>query len=235
MTPGPTLVLQCPNCPTQVSHMTTASGNTFGATFYTDGQRFAPMMPSPKYLVRCPGCRTVHRLKDLEEVDSYHWYVAELPGLRSVDEKKKARELNEAKQAKYEDLPRYELVQAKDYFEFASSHAKDKKEELYLRTLGWRAGNDSRRKGVDTLDFDMLEVDNLRRLLHLAEGNKDFPQILVAEIYRELGLFHEAEAVLNQMSQAADSISEFERESLPFYLSLVQKKVTAVQELVTSN
>ena len=235
MTPGPTLVLQCPTCPTQVCHMTTASGNTFCATYYTDGQRSAPMMPSPKYLVRCPGCQTVHRLNDLEEVDSYHWYVAELPGLRSADEKKKARELNEAKQAKYEDLPRYELVQAKDYFEFASSHAKDKKEELYLRTLGWRTGNDSRRKGVDTLDFDMLEVDNLRRLLHLAEGNKDFPQILVAEIYRELGLFHEAEAVLNQMSQAADSISEFERESLPFYLSLVQKKVTAVQELVTSN
>ena len=26
MTPGPTLVLQCPTCPTQVSHMTTAPG-----------------------------------------------------------------------------------------------------------------------------------------------------------------------------------------------------------------
>ena len=83
------------------------------------------------------------------------------------------------------------------------------------------------------MDFDMLEVDNLRRLLHLTEGNADFPQILVAEMYRELGLFHEAHAVLTQLSDPNNTISEFERESLPFYLSLIKNKDARVQELTT--
>ena len=233
MTPGPTLVLKCLSCSTLVAHRTTASGNTFGATFYTDGHRVAPMMPASSYLVRCPGCQAVQRLKDLEKVDSYSSDLAFLPGSKMDAELKEAKQLAAAKQDKYKNLPSYQRAEAKDYFDFASSRANDKKEELHLRVLGWRIGNETRRKTGTAMDFDMLEVDNLRRLLHLTEGNADFPQILVAEMYRELGLFHEAHAVLTQLSDPNNTISEFERESLPFYLSLIKNKDARVQELTT--
>ena len=233
MTPGPTLVLKCLSCPTLVTHRTTASGNTFGATFYTDGHRVAPMMPASSYLVRCPGCQAVQRLKDLEKVDSYSSYQVFLPGTQTDAELKEAKQLAAGKQDKYKDLPSYQRAEARDYFDFASSRANDKKEELHLRVLGWRIGNETRRKTGTAMDFDMLEVDNLRRLLHLAEGDKDFPQILVAEIYRELGLFHEAHAVLSQLNDPSSEISTFERESLPFYLALVEDKDARVQELPT--
>jgi hypothetical protein len=138
-----------------------------------------------------------------------------------------------AKQDKYKDLPSYQRAEAKDYFDFASSRANDKKEELHLRVLGWRLGNDTRRKTGASMDFDMLEVDNLRRLLHLTEGNADFPQVLVAEMYRELGLFHEAHAILSQLTDPNSKISDFERASLRFYVSLIKNKDARVQELTT--
>lgn len=232
MTPGPTLILKCQRCPTLVPHRTIASGNTFGATFYTDGQRVAPMMPISSYLVSCPDCGTVQRLKDMKEVDSYRWRLGYLPGEKSEEEIKEAQRLNEQKQDQYEDLPSYERATATDYFEFASSHPKDKKEEIHLRVLGWRIGNDARRKGENAVELDMLEIDNLRRILHLTEGDSNFPQILIVEIYRELGLFDEAEALLKQLEAPESEISEFERESLPFYINLVNKKDSRVQELI---
>ena len=44
MLPGPTIIKKCLVCSKSIEHHTIGSGNTFGATFWTDGKREAPML-----------------------------------------------------------------------------------------------------------------------------------------------------------------------------------------------
>jgi len=233
MLPGPTVVLKCLNCATLVRELTTASGNTFGAIFYTDGYRDAPMLPTPMYLVRCPGCDGVNRLKDLERVDTYRLFSNFLTDAKTDGEVRQAKKANSAKQKKYEGLPHCESASELDYFDFARSQAYDIEEEVYLRITGWRIGNHSRRKKEIPLAFNKLEEENLRRLLQLVEGKKNFPQVLVVEMYRELGQFVDAKALLSKLSEPSSEISDFERENLPFYEALIKNCDVRVQRLPT--
>ena len=56
MLPGPILIKQCPQCQKLFSESTLASGNTIGATFWTDGKCEAPMLPETPWLVKCAHC-----------------------------------------------------------------------------------------------------------------------------------------------------------------------------------
>jgi hypothetical protein len=38
-------------------HSSISSGNTFGAVYYTDGRRVAPMRPNTPSVVRCGSCK----------------------------------------------------------------------------------------------------------------------------------------------------------------------------------
>ena len=51
MLPGPTTIKRCPGCKGLLAEGTLASGNTLGATFWTDGKREAPMLPEMPWLV----------------------------------------------------------------------------------------------------------------------------------------------------------------------------------------
>lgn len=44
MQPSPDIIIRCPHCKCTEKFMGIASGNTFGATFYSDGFVSAPMM-----------------------------------------------------------------------------------------------------------------------------------------------------------------------------------------------
>jgi hypothetical protein len=56
MMPGPTIVRKCPHCEQSVAQDSLASGNTIGATFWSDGRMIAPMLPDSLDLVKCPKC-----------------------------------------------------------------------------------------------------------------------------------------------------------------------------------
>ncbi|MFZ4580311.1 MAG: hypothetical protein ACOYOB_18160, partial [Myxococcota bacterium] len=74
MTPGPTIINKCSACAKLVEQATIGSGNTFGATFWTDGKREAPMLPDPLWLVMCPHCQAplwVDELEVLGEIDPW--------------------------------------------------------------------------------------------------------------------------------------------------------------------
>jgi len=51
MLPGPTIVRKCSTCGKLIAQPTLLSGNTFGARFWTDGKREAPMLPEQPWLV----------------------------------------------------------------------------------------------------------------------------------------------------------------------------------------
>jgi len=44
------------------------SGNTFGATFWTDGKRDAPMLPDLPEFVKCPHCKLLLWINEQEEL-----------------------------------------------------------------------------------------------------------------------------------------------------------------------
>ncbi len=72
MLPGPNILHQCTNCGKQFYSESFGSGNTFDATFWSDGYVDAPMYPDYPPFVRCPHCKTGLWLDKLEE-------LAELP------------------------------------------------------------------------------------------------------------------------------------------------------------
>ncbi len=50
------------------------SGNTFGAKYYTDGRRVAPMLPEVPAVVLCQGCAGAFWLSQAEEAGTYEPY-----------------------------------------------------------------------------------------------------------------------------------------------------------------
>lgn len=97
MLPGPTIIRRCPHCEGQVRQSTWASGNTFGARFWTDGKAVGSMLPDETPLAKCPHCCRLIWLPDAEEVDridhlligrlrqappSYRWKCLEIPDAR---------------------------------------------------------------------------------------------------------------------------------------------------------
>lgn len=56
MIPGNAKIVKCPYCGTKKELFTMVSGNTFGATFWSDNKRIAPMLPIVSPVQKCPGC-----------------------------------------------------------------------------------------------------------------------------------------------------------------------------------
>ena len=68
MLPGPTIIRRCSQCDQLIEESTIMSGNTFGATYWTDGKREAPMLPNTLWLVQCPHCQALAWLDEQEQV-----------------------------------------------------------------------------------------------------------------------------------------------------------------------
>jgi len=68
MLPGLTIIKKCSACSKLIKQETISSGNTFGATFWTDGKREAPMLPEQPWLVMCPHCHVPLWIDELEEL-----------------------------------------------------------------------------------------------------------------------------------------------------------------------
>ena len=57
MNPGHSQSLTCPYCGEKKDIMSLISGNTFGATIWSDNKRVAPMLPDISIIQKCPKCR----------------------------------------------------------------------------------------------------------------------------------------------------------------------------------
>jgi hypothetical protein len=68
MLPGPIKIKKCSNCYGLIREFTLMSGNTFGATFWTDGYRDAPMLPEQLWLIKCPHCKMLLWIDEQENL-----------------------------------------------------------------------------------------------------------------------------------------------------------------------
>jgi hypothetical protein len=193
MTPGPTLVIRCPLCSQLGKYRTVASGNTFGAVFYTDGKRVAPMLPDTPRVSRCASCRGAFWLETAEEIGQFT-EQREQPANIDTDW---------LKAGYLEEPDEGEFLEALDRL-ISSTPA----EERSIRLLAWWRGNDRHRGPLPAPAVDNPEVlnrrhDNMRALLPLLATAESTDLIMRAEVLRQLGEFELATKVLTRHFPAA--------------------------------
>ena len=208
MTPGPTLIYSCSTCEKNIAYCTIESGNIFGARFWTDGKRDAPMLPEEPWLIKCPHCDTliwVDELTQLGEID--HWY----------SDGSDADEFADVQSAITPSLMDYA------YFNMATISYPQK--EHYVRLQTWWAFNDCRRESQE-LPLSSIEIENLHAFINLLDENEENDRLMKAEVYRELGEFAVAEKLLampfgDELKQATELIR-----------NLNNKGITSVTEMI---
>ena len=66
MLPDHSALLRCPHCSALKEVLQLMSGNTIGATLWSDAKQIAPMLPRVSYIQRCPTCgKYFFRTKDV--------------------------------------------------------------------------------------------------------------------------------------------------------------------------
>ena len=171
MTPGPTIIRECPSCTKSVREETLASGNTFGATFWSDGKREAPMLPSLPDLVRCPFCNSL-------------FWLSKARKLKSVDPWRMEEPSEEDGADPIEPV-------AEDFLEaIRIGLAKDADQEQYFRIRAWHAANDLLRYDPNLPVESVISgamVENMRAIYSGLDKIDPGERIMMAELSRELG------------------------------------------------
>ncbi len=182
---GPEKVLSCPHCAAPARLFTLRSGNTSGAVFWTDGKMSAPMLPQAPTITRCQAC-------------SLAYWISDAPVLGEM-----ALSSAGAYPSEWTSAPEVaHLGEADLLAALAEGLGSDPARELALRNLAWQAANDARRPPafdptrVTAADLSPAAVENLARLLELADPDTPEGRLVRAEGARELGRFEEALAAL---------------------------------------
>ena len=199
-------ILQCSACTGHVKRHLLASGNNLGARYWTDGWQDAPMMPEQPALVKCPHCRALVWIDDLEE-------LAELDRFMDSD-------------PEYPGAMEYTELAANDYLQYANEHADlPENRQLYVRMYAWWRSNDARRDAEKPAAPTDEERNNMIKLAALLNLDDDNDRIMRAEIMRQLGEFTAAKEILK------GSFSEEMQRAVEIIRNLTEKQVSPVAEM----
>lgn len=192
MTPGPTLIVKPPGCTTPLKIRTLGSGNTSGAVRWTDSKCEAPHLPDQPWLKKHPLEHVLFWSDECERIDSIANFWKPDP-----------------KNELWQDLAIAEVPTEQDYFSALDAGMGDTPQKLrYLRTRLWWVGNDPiRQSPVHTLPPPHL--DNLARLALVLSDDDPQQRLLKAEVFRELGFFKDALALLE-----SDSFGELQENAM---------------------
>ena len=188
MTPGSTHVVHCPSCDQLGAYPSIASGNTFGAVYYTDGRRVAPMLPDAPSVVCCGGCSGVFWLELATEVGEYSPWGSDV---ESIDPTWTcAARLVEPDEQQY-------LAALEQLVAAQPQRARE------ARLFAWWRGNDRLRGerpsgSNDTPQIISQRHANMRQLIALLDTAEPSDQLMRAEALRQLGEFDQAVAILSK-------------------------------------
>ena len=188
MMPGPTIIRECPHCKGHFKEDTIASGNTFGARYWTDGKMEADMLPEVDWLVVCPNCLKPLWIEFTAEVGR-----VERPFKESEGDYKGADKLEHG-----------HTPTAESYLMALRDASLSPEDQAYIRFRLWRLWNDPRRKSRKPQPLKNYEIMNLEALLKLLDGEDIDELVTKAEINRELGRFNEAIQLLDWPDKSAD-------------------------------
>ena len=181
MMPGPISVVIPKGGVTPVKIRSLLSGNTIGATFWTDGKCQGPMLAEYSWLLKYKGENLLFWDGEYVEIDSY-------PAVLTCNEKLEP----------WFGLEYAETPEEKDYFRALKlGLGSTREKQKYLRLQLWWAGNDRLRRSP-AAKLSKRHIENLEALLPLLKMEKSEDRLIRAEVLRELGRFDEALQALNR-------------------------------------
>ena len=187
MNPGKPQIVKCPFCGAEKELLSLMSGNTFGAIYWSDNKRDAPMLPRVSYVQKCPKCGKYY-IKSRQEVRyAEDGFCLEL-GTLTYPEMKEA------------------FAQLKD------EGFNDVDEECNVRVLLLHTYNDYFFRGE--LDKQPSEEDKefIVKNIHWLIENWAQDDILKAELYREAGDMNEAIEILDNVNVTEEFLVKIKNE-----------------------
>ncbi len=180
MIPGPANILSCPFCGGTKEVMSLISGNTLGATVWSDTRRHYPMLPEVSPIQECPHC---HKFYFIEQAQHQH----------SDDSESVRRSFG-----KLGELTFTQLVEAKKQMDTLSL---TKMQRWVLNHQLFMAYNDCFRRGPEkecVLPTEEQKQIYLTAIDELLEGidKLESYELFHAELLRELGRFEESKQIL---------------------------------------
>ena len=171
----------CSSCSRPIIDNCMMSGNTLGATLWTDGVIAAPMMMRECLCTLCPYCNAPIWLNELKSVKPEGWY-------------------GEDTLAEYPEAEGLPMVTSDEYMDLLANHSFPHEKERYLREYVWHYNNDFRRDNDRVSPLDEKERENLVALVELLDDDMQEDLLEKAEIFRELGEFNHAEELLDKVT-----------------------------------
>jgi hypothetical protein len=195
MIPGADQAYQCPHCGNFLWRRTLTSGNTAGATTFSDGKMVAPMLPKFPDLTKCKKCNSIIWLSDLAEIQNWGSWSSYILGCI---------------------FGQYvAFLGIEDLFS-ALAITNDKEKEKFIRIKIWWAFNDrvrKRRKIFIKENDEKLWEQNCLALINLLDKNDANQKIMIAELYRNLGQFDSCMELINSLPKDIDWLKDkFQRE-----------------------
>lgn len=175
MLPAKPNILKCPYCGGLRRISALMSGNTFGASQWSDAKREFPMLPKTSLVMRCPHCKRYHFYDSKQIVGTCETYGQSSFGNLSYASLKEALEQLHPTGDNELDL-RILLVHAYN--------------DLYGGCPGTR--NPKEAPAAERQFF----MNNAQRIIEIHSDN----QLFCAELYREMGEFDQALAILRSIS-----------------------------------
>jgi hypothetical protein len=191
---GPNFVYKCPKCGKFTTNRSLLSGNTTGATLYSDGRMIAPMLMEFPFITKCERCKEFYWLVDKNLLGVYGY------------EYKYYSKIYTASCAVFLSLHEYiEAINMKIY--------TNKDEENYLRLRLWWAfnhrtredenifiSNDKTRENKNIfIDKDDKEIyeSNCIKMIETLDKNTISGKLRSAELFRNLGDYVECNNILD--------------------------------------
>jgi len=184
---GKPKVVVCPACFAEHTQMRLISGNTFGATYFSDGNFIAPMLPQVPPYARCSKCDVFYKITNDNTIYDDERSCGEYDDKRSWDELKA--------------IPNVEKLSVRGMTLAINEglYNGTKKDTLILRIMLWREMNIKRKYHSD--EEEALYTDNCRQILSVIQSENDDGSIITkAEIWRNLGDFDKCREVLSQIT-----------------------------------
>lgn len=198
MLPDHPYIFTCPHCGWEKELLCLASGNTFGALYWSDNKMEASMMPRLSYVQRCPHC-----------------------GKYFILEGATCRQAEDGFSEDTGELTWEEMKEA--FLQLSEEGFSNEQHEANVRMLLHHTFNDYYHRGnegkvIDEADAKFFRENAIWLAEHFGHG------MLVAEFYREAGMMEEAQKQLDTVEPAY----ELEGKIKPMIQEHIEKNDTAV-------